>query len=74
MEGKFRVSVAERGRFLSKAEILGVSCDPSIPPDEFLSPFGPKVGNGVENEFPGLGTRLPLAGAKNPQNREKRVS
>ena len=28
-------------------------CDPSIPPEELLGPPGPRVGNGVENEFPG---------------------
>ena len=33
---------------------ITLHCDPSIPPEESnFGPSGPKVGNGVENEFPG---------------------
>ena len=33
--------------------LLPKKCDPSVPTGEFFGPFGPEVGNGAENEFPG---------------------
>ena len=45
-------------------------CDPSIPPRGVLGPFGPKVGNGVENEFPGPSG----PGAQKVENRVEKES